>query len=429
MPTAGSIGGSADFPVAAAHPASPPRPPERETDVLGGMLTATVFPTVKPHRQRVMDILAVIGGTQIGRELLHDFGRLAARGHVPSIDILDPRDALTQQAARQHCLLLSQEVLTGGARTIGVSPELEHAPWVLFRLTEIRNTLALREQGGHFRNPSDEPLLVRMDPIMTRARFQGEVHQRTPARPGAGAGGQDADAVSPAAMRPAPPPLPPRPAQPPGPPPAAQAPSLPPRPSRDHAAPAPSLLIPSSKPSTAPHPYGPVTENGGAAVHEPGAGRVRRTFRWVECQARRCADFLLRRRGTPRDDRYGQAGAPIPHRKAGAGIALDAGVSSPASTLAAVPFVTSTGVAAPDSTATAIATSVSGPISTPTPASIPRRGSGAASDATDADRPLIKQAREGQKPTRHKRTRSIWNADPARTDNGGSRAGTTHTPS
>jgi hypothetical protein len=316
------VGPSANLP-AATDPTAPPRPPERQRDTLEGLLEATLFPAIKPHRASIVDILRVIDETQIGRELLQDFRTLAARGKFPSIDCQSQQNSQTQDARRTHCLLLREDLLTAGALDIGVAPEMEYAPSVVFRLTEIRNVLAADGKDHHFRSPVADATDVRMDPVGTSVRFRAELSTRMmlelrrgtvnpnmsgQTMPAMHTSAENTRATAPVPMpvdngRPA---LPARPVLPA--PPSLDnvhiAPPVPVRPPRGNE---PSILFTQAHSGQAravpSHPYArPVTVNAGAVQGGQPIGGPRRVLRWAGQYIQAAKDFLFHRRENPGAD-------------------------------------------------------------------------------------------------------------------------------
>ncbi|ARP80670.1 hypothetical protein CAL12_07335 [Bordetella genomosp. 8] len=141
-----------------------------------------MFPTVSDHRPRIVDTLRVIHATQTGRELLHDFRTLGERGKHPTIALADGGDIPRKEAEKPHCLYLAADSLTAGATRIGVPPEVEQAPSMLLRLTQVRNALAGRSPESRFTKSPTDVLDVWLDPVSTVVKFRKEleVHERTP---------------------------------------------------------------------------------------------------------------------------------------------------------------------------------------------------------------------------------------------------------
>ncbi|OZI23181.1 hypothetical protein CAL26_06810 [Bordetella genomosp. 9] len=141
-----------------------------------------MFPTAREHRPRIVDTLRVIHATQTGRELLHDFRTLGERGKHPTIALADGGDIPRKEAEKPHCLYLAADSLTAGASRIGVPPEVEQAPSMLLRLTQVRNALAGRSPESRFTKSPTDVLDVWLDPVSTVVKFRKEleVHERTP---------------------------------------------------------------------------------------------------------------------------------------------------------------------------------------------------------------------------------------------------------
>lgn len=263
------VGGPTDSSVIVGGAGVPSRPPEQELDSLGGgLLLATLFFSATPYRERIVDILRVIQGTQRGRELLHDFRTLAAQGKYPSLDLADPGEIPGREADNPQGLFLSQDALTAGASEIGLSPEEEHAPAVVLRLTQIRNFLALHGQNGQSNTSGMDVLDVPMDPEATAAVFRQELEAAAASRSKA----------------------------------AAIDPTVPGR-SEQHA-------VLRRQSTGGANPYAAVTEpppgstgissletNGSPQEeHRIGPGGARRVFRWAERKVQAFRDFVLRRR-------------------------------------------------------------------------------------------------------------------------------------
>jgi hypothetical protein len=311
-------------------------------------MEATLFPAIKPHRASIVEILRVIDETQIGRELLQDFRTLAARGKFPSIDCQSQQNSQAQDAKRTHCLLLREDLLTAGALDIGVAPETEYAPSVVFRLTEIRNVLAADGKDHHFRSPVADATDVRMDPVGTSVRFRAELSTRmmlelrrgavNPNMSGQTMPAMHTSAENTRATAPVPMPVdngrPALPARPmlPAPPSLDNVHIAPPVPVRPPRGNEPSILftqahsgqaravssadgsshkpgvtqrhhVPPNKVSTASNPYArPVTENAGTGQGDQPIGGPRRVLRWAGQYIQAAKDFLFHRRENPGAD-------------------------------------------------------------------------------------------------------------------------------
>lgn len=252
---------------------TPPRPPERERDELDGLLTATLFPTVKPHRPRIIDMLRVIHATQTGRELLHDFHRLAARGRHPTIELSYGSDTSRKEAEKPHCLCLAHDTLTAGASAIGLAPEVEHAPSMLLRLTHIRNTLAERSPESRYTTSPTDVLDVWMDPVITAVNFRKElaVHQAASTTAQAASGRRDSVSAPLIVNR------------------DGSDPDTPVVVDRDRA----FFCIPFRKDSRP--AYQPVVVQEIDATEAQGAGKARLAFQWAAQQARKFGNFIGRR--------------------------------------------------------------------------------------------------------------------------------------
>jgi hypothetical protein len=128
----------------------PARPPKPEQDTLDGYLNAYLAQSVKPHRDRLVDILRVIDGTTTGHELLDYFRDRASLNNVPMVNLLPPGAEVPDSAAA-HDVWLKEEALTGHAQEIGVSPETEYAPSVFQSLSITRAAVLVRNyiDGSH----------------------------------------------------------------------------------------------------------------------------------------------------------------------------------------------------------------------------------------------------------------------------------------
>ncbi|HTK01409.1 MAG TPA: hypothetical protein VL522_17385 [Bordetella sp.] len=158
----------------------PTRPPQPEQDALDGYLDAYLAQPVKPHRDRLVDILRVINGTQTGHELLDYFRDRASLNNVPTVNLLAPGAEVPDSSAA-HDVWLKEEALTGHAQEIGVSPETEYAPSVFQSLSITRAAVLVRNyiDGSHKDlaamqarflaelNASGDPLSARADRAAT----------------------------------------------------------------------------------------------------------------------------------------------------------------------------------------------------------------------------------------------------------------------
>ncbi|CAM3528047.1 hypothetical protein BOSP111201_10345 [Bordetella sputigena] len=252
---------------------TPPRPPERERDDLDGLLTATLFPRVKAHRPRIIDMLRVIQATQTGRELLHDFRMLAERGRYPTIELADGRDTSRKEAEKPHCLCLAKDMLTAGASTIGLAPEVEHAPSMLMRLAQIRNALAERSAESRYTTSPTTVLEVWMDPVATvvNLRNELEVHRPFPRAGEDAPGRRDSVSTPLIANR------------------DASSVDMPIVAGRDKA----FFCLPLRKDSAS--PYKPVVAPEIDTTETQGPGKTRLVFRWAAQQAQKFGSFIGRR--------------------------------------------------------------------------------------------------------------------------------------
>jgi hypothetical protein len=149
-----------------AHNAAPPLPPLPQPDMLDGFLGAYIAKAAQPHRERLVDVLRVISATSVGHAVLDDFNTLAMQNRTPTVDLLAQGDsALTASATAPATVWLSRDDMTATAREIGVTPEAEHAPAVLWSLVTSRN--ALRAAAGL---PMKE-----LDPVAVLADFRAEL--------------------------------------------------------------------------------------------------------------------------------------------------------------------------------------------------------------------------------------------------------------
>lgn len=252
---------------------TPPRPPGRERDDLDGLLTATLFPTVKPHRPRIVDMLRVIEATQTGRELLHDLRRLAERDRHPTIELANGRDTSRREAEKPHCLCLAEDMLTAGASAIGLAPEVEHAPSMLMRLVQIRNALAERSAESRYTTSPTTVLDVWMDPVGTVVKLRNELAVHQPSSRTTGDAPERKDSVS--------------------------TPLISDRNGRDTDKPVivdrdrAFFCLPLRKDSTP--PYQPVVARDIDTTEAQSPGKARLAFRWAAQQAQKFGNFIGRR--------------------------------------------------------------------------------------------------------------------------------------
>lgn len=153
----------------------PARPPAPALDPLDGFLDAYLAHAVKPHRERLVDILRVIENTPSGRTLLDHFRDRALQGNALVVNLLAPGTPLPEGAAA-HDLWLNEADLTSHAQQIGVPPEVQYAPSVFQSLSMARMASLDTQHADSTPQHYDDPA---MQALQERFRQEMSVHGNT----------------------------------------------------------------------------------------------------------------------------------------------------------------------------------------------------------------------------------------------------------